>query len=79
MQGLGCASVNFNNKACRPVPTICIYTVKMEPHGCLFIQGNGDLLMCGSQTDQNTARILMFFTVFGLSFMFYQAFGVNLM
>ncbi len=42
MQGLGCASINFNNKACHPVPTICTYTVnRNRVDFCL--QGSGDL------------------------------------
>ncbi len=47
---------------------------KQEPHGPL--QGSGNLRMCGSQTDRNTARILVFLDDL---LMFYQAFGVNLM
>ncbi len=42
----------------------------------LCLQGSGDLRMCGSQRDRNTARILMFLDNL---LMFYQAFGVNLM
>ncbi len=34
----------------------------------LCFQGSGNLRMCGSQTDRNTTRILMFCTVFGYSF-----------
>ena len=64
---LGCTSINFNNKPCRPVPTIRIYTVNRNRVD-LCLQGSGDLRMCGSQTDRNTARILMFFTVLWQSF-----------
>ena len=71
----GCASINFNNNACRPVPTICIYTVNRNRVD-LCLQGSGDLCMCCSQTDWNTARILVFLDNL---FMFFQAFGVNLM
>ena len=41
----------------------------------LCLQGSGYLRMCGSQTDWNTARNLVFLD--DLLF-FYQAFGVNL-
>ncbi len=75
MQGLGCTSINFNNKACRPVPTICIYMVNRNRVD-LCLQGSGDLCMCGSQTDQNIARVLVFLDDL---LMFYQAFGMNLM
>ncbi len=69
MQGLRWASINFNNKARHPVPTIRIYMYTVN-RNCvdLCLQGSGDLRMCGSQTDWNIARILMFFTVFGWSF-----------
>ncbi len=40
----------------------------------LCLQGSGDLHMCGSQTDRNIARILVFLDDI---LMFYQAFGVN--
>ncbi len=56
MHGLGCASINFNNKARRPVPTIHIYTVNRNRVD-LCLQGSSNLRMCSSQTDQNTARI----------------------
>ncbi len=82
VQGLGCASINFNNKACRQVPTIRIYihlyTVKRN-RVYLCLQGSGDLRMCGSHTDRNTARILMFCTFWDDILMFYLAFGVYLM
>ena len=42
----------------------------------LCLQGRGDFRMCGSQTDQNTASILVFWDEL---LMFYQAFGVHLM
>ncbi len=54
VQGLGCASINLNNKACRLVCTICIYTVNRNRVD-LCLQGtwgSGDLCMCGGQTDQ---------------------------
>ncbi len=42
----------------------------------LYLQGSSDLRMCGSQTDQNTTQILLFW---GDHLMFYRVFGVNLM
>ena len=75
MQGLGCTSINFNNKACCRVPTIHIYTVHRSQMD-LYLQGSSDLRMCGSQTDQNTTQILLFW---GDHLMFYRVFGVNLM
>ena len=72
MQGLGYASINFNNKAYRPVPTIRIYMVNRN-HMDLCLQGSGDLRKCGSQTDQNIALFLDDVS------MFYEAFCVNLM
>ncbi len=48
---------------------------KQEPRGPLFTR-KWYLRMCGSQTDQNTARILVFLDDI---LMFYQTFGVNLM
>ena len=42
----------------------------------LCLKGSGNLRMCGSQTDQNTTEILVFLD--GL-FIYYHAFGVNLM
>ncbi len=42
----------------------------------LCLQGSGALRMCDSQTDQNTAQILVFLDDI---LMFYQAFGVNFM
>ncbi len=41
----------------------------------LCLQGSGDLHICGSQTDQNIARILLFLDDL---LMFYQPSGVNL-
>ena len=41
----------------------------------LCLQASGDLRMCGSQTDQNIAQILLFLDDL---LMFYQAFGMNL-
>ncbi len=63
VQGLQCASINFNNKACHLVPTIRIpvYTVNRN-HVDLCLQGSGDLHMCGSQTVWNKASN---FSVFG--------------
>ncbi len=40
----------------------------------LCLQGSGNLHMCSSHTDRNTARILVFWDDL---LMFYQAFGVN--
>ncbi len=40
------------------------------------LQGSGDLCMCGSQTDRNIIRILVFLDDL---LMFYEAFGVRLM
>ncbi len=70
----GCASINFNNKACRPARTTHIYTVNRN---CvdLCLQGNGDFPICNSQTDQNTTQILV---VLDDILMFYKAFGVDL-
>ncbi len=37
MQGLGCTSTNFNNKACHPTGTYNMHTYgKQEPRGPLF-------------------------------------------
>ncbi len=47
--------INFHNKACHPVPTICMYTVNRNRVD-LCLQGSGDLGKCGSQTERNTAR-----------------------
>ncbi len=55
---------------------IHIFTVNRN-HMDLSLQGSGNLLMCGSQMDWNIAWILVFFDM--IFFMFYGAFGVNLM
>ncbi len=44
-------------------------------HVELFLQGSGDLQMCGSQADQNITHILLFRDDL---LMFCEAFGVNL-
>ncbi len=41
----------------------------------LCLQESGDLRICGSQTEQNIAQILLFLDDL---LMFYHAFGVNL-
>ena len=46
------------------------------PSGLSCLQESGDLRMCGSQTDGNISRILVFLDNL---LRFYQAFGVNLM
>ncbi len=68
-------SINFNNKACRPVPTMRIYTVNRNRVD-LCLQGSGDLRMCGSQTGPEYRSNSVFLDDL---LMFYQAFGVNLM
>ena len=60
VQGLGCASINFNNEACGPVLTtlIHVYMYMVNRNRVdLCLQGSGDLCMRGSQTDWNTAQI----------------------
>ncbi len=42
----------------------------------LYLQGSGNLCMCGSQTDWNTVRIFVFLDDL---LMYYQAFDANLM
>ncbi len=75
MQGLGCPSINFSDKACHPLPTIHIYMYMVNRnHMNLCLQASADLLMFGSQIDQNIARILILDDLL----MFCQAFGVNL-
>ena len=55
--------------------THVIYTVNRNRVD-LCLQASGGLRMCGSQTDRNTAQILVFLDDL---LMFYQQFGVNLM
>ena len=59
----------------RYLPVHYAYIYKQEPRGPLFIQGSGNVRMCGSQTDRNIAQILVFLDDL---LMFYKAFDVNL-
>ena len=65
-QGLGCASTNFKNKACRPVPTICIYG-KQEPCGPLFTRK----CRFAHVRQPNSLECCSNFSVFGRVFLYF--------
>ena len=57
-KGLG-VSIDFNNKACHPVPTIRIHVyAKQEPCGTLFTR-KWRLVYVLQPTDRNIVRILV--------------------
>ena len=74
VEGLGCASINSNNKICRPVPTMRIYVVNRNRVD-LCLQESGDL----NARQPNVVEYCSNFIFLDNLLMFYQAFGVNLL